>query len=322
MPLRVFPALIIAVAALAGCASTDRLASVKGPQVAHHQHLISPGFAALVQHDPLDAASLLRMMDDAGAERAVILSMGYSFADERKQLADPERKVRAENDWTAVQVAAAPERLRGFCSVNPLSPGALAEVERCNRLPGMKGLKLHFGNSGVDLHKADHVARMRAVFALANRLAVPVVVHLRARSGTPYGSVEARLFLNELVPLAPDVTIQIAHLAGSGPGHSADADAALLVFVEAIRDRDPRVRRLVFDVTTVASEEASPEERALVAARLRQLGMKRIVFGSDMPIAGNPDLARAWSLFRAKLPLTSAEFDQIAKNVAPYMRER
>ena len=39
--------------------------------------------------------------------------------------------VKAENDWTAQQVAQYPDRLRAFCSVNPLKPYALDEVARC-----------------------------------------------------------------------------------------------------------------------------------------------------------------------------------------------
>lgn len=303
---------------LSGCAGANLSPDIHGPRIAYHQHLISPSFAPLVGHDPIDASALLGMMDEAGSERGVVLSMAYSFADERKQLKDPEALVRRENDWTATQVAVAPDRLRGVCSVNPLIPGALEEIERCNHLPGMAGLKLHFGNSGVSLRNAEHAGRMQQVFALANRLRIPIVVHLRSRSGTSYGAPEARLFLELLLPMVPDVPVQIAHLAGAGPGHSADADEALAVFVAAIAAGDKRVRRLVFDVTTVASADATLEEGALVAQRIRQIGVGRILFGSDMPIGANPALAPSWQLFVAKVPLTAPEFARIAANVGPY----
>lgn len=87
-----------------------------------------PAFAPIVKFDAIDAAALLKMLDEAGAERAEILSVGYSFADERKKLNSPELLTRHENDWTA-QVTTAPLRLRGFCGVNPLAPGGLAEIE-------------------------------------------------------------------------------------------------------------------------------------------------------------------------------------------------
>ena len=294
--------------------------SERGPRVAHHQHLISPAFAPIAKADQIDGAALLKMLDEAGAERAVILSMGYTFSDERKKLENPELLTRQENDWTAAQVATAPRRLRGFCGVNPLMPGALAEIERCNALPGMRGLKLHFGNSGVSLRNPAHVVRMRQVFALANRLRAPIIVHMRSRSGTPYGGEDARLFVDQLLPVARDITVQIAHLAGAGPGFGADADAAMGVFSEVLKWRDVRAHRLIFDVTTVTAPDQSEDDAALVAQRIREVGVDRVVFGSDLPISGNPRLGAAWQLFRTKIPLRNEEFARIASNVAPYLR--
>ena len=44
-----------------------------------------------------------------------------------------------------------PERLRGFCSFNPLKEYALQELELCARDPNLRaGLKMHFGKSDVD----------------------------------------------------------------------------------------------------------------------------------------------------------------------------
>ena len=44
--------------------------------------------------------------------------------------------------------------MRGFCSVNPLKDYAIEELARCAKDPQLQlhiGLKLHFGNSDVDL---------------------------------------------------------------------------------------------------------------------------------------------------------------------------
>lgn len=79
---------------------------------------------------------------------------------------------------------------------------------------------------------------------------------------------------------------------------------------------------MIFDTTTVASRDASPADRALVARRIRALGTGRIVFGSDLPIGGNPDLAASWQLFTATISLSRCEFTRIAANVAPYLRSR
>lgn len=61
--------------------------------------------------------------------------------------------MKAENDWTSQQVAQYPDRLRGFCGVNPIRVYALDEIARCARDPQLRaGLKLHFGNSDVNVN--------------------------------------------------------------------------------------------------------------------------------------------------------------------------
>jgi hypothetical protein len=59
--------------------------------------------------------------------------------------------------------------------------------------------------------------------------------------------------------------------------------------------------------------------QALIAARIREIGVDRIVYGSDGAAGGNLAPREAWATFR-QLPLTEAEFKAIANNIAPYMR--
>src|SRR4051794_18422890 len=212
--------LLAAVPLLAACATIPRAA----PLVDYHQHLVSPAFAPIAKLPERDGAALVRELDAAGIERAVVLSVGYSFADERKGLTDPDRRTREENDWTSAEVARNAPRLIGFCSANPLRPVALEELERCLGLPGMIGIKLHFGNAGISLRDPAHLARVQQVFALAQRLRAPVLVHMRARGNSNYGAEDARLFLEKVVPAAPDVEIVVAPLGASGPGYPPQND--------------------------------------------------------------------------------------------------
>ncbi len=101
------------------------------------------------------------------------------------------------------------------------------------------GLKLHFGNSDVDLDNPANVAQVRKIFAAANGYRMAIVVHMRTSidNQRKYGADEARVFLNELLPAAPDVPVQIAHLAGAG-GYEAATDSALSVFTDAIAKHD------------------------------------------------------------------------------------
>jgi predicted TIM-barrel fold metal-dependent hydrolase len=234
---------LAAVPLLAACAATP-VAAPAPPRAAllvdYHQHLVSPAFAPIVKMPERDGAALVRELDAAGIERALVLSVGYSFADERKALADPDRLTREENDWTSAEVTKNAERLIGFCSANPLRPVALEELDRCLRLPGMTGIKLHFGNAGITLRDAAHLARMQEVFALAQRRRAPVLVHMRARGGTNYGAEDAQLFLDKVVPSAPDIEIVVAHLGASGPGYSPQHDEVMAVFGAAAERKDPR----------------------------------------------------------------------------------
>lgn len=283
------------------------------PLVDYHQHLISRAFAPIVKAGERDGAALVRELDAAGIEQAIVLSVGYSFADERKELNDPDRLTREENDWTSAEVIKNAGRLIGFCSANPLRPVALEELERCLGLPGMIGIKLHLGNAGITLRDAAHLARMQEVFTLAQRLRAPVLIHMRARGGTNYGAEDAQIFLDKIVSVAPDIEIVIAHLGASGPGYSTQHDEVLAVFGAAAERKDPRMNNLYFDVSSNVTDEITPADAALVVQRIRQIGPRRMLYGSDLSAPGG-SIRRGWEIFRTKLPLTAAELWQIANN--------
>lgn len=211
------------------------------------------------------------------------------------------------------------DRLVGFCGVSLLKSYALDEIERCAKLPNIRGLKLHLGNSGVELRKPEHVDRLGSIFAAAQTHKLSIAIHMKTRTGLPYGREDAAIFLNKVVPRASGTLIQVAHLAGAGPGYQDFVDDALSVFVEAIRARDPNMRNLVFDVTMVATRETTAENGALIARRIRELGPERILFGADHSLSGNPEPCEAWEIFRTKVLLTPAELQKIASNVPAYM---
>ena len=296
------------------------LPSVAGaqPAVDHHQHLFSPALAELVKLTPITAADLVRHLDDAGIKRAVVLSTAYSFSNPARKVQNDYDFVRTDNDWTAEQVAQYPERLIGFCGLNPLKDYALGELARCAKNPHLRrGLKLHFGNSFVEYHNPQHLEQVKRVLRAANGYGMAIVVHMRANTSQKMGREEALLFLNELLPAAPDIPVQIAHMGGAGGVEPAIFNDVLGVFVEAIAKGDPRTKNLWFDVTSVAAN-LTPETTERIVQRIRQLGVQRLLFGSDAAVPNNLP-ALTWAAFR-KLPLTDAEFRTIESNVAPYVR--
>ena len=306
----------------AGCA-TGRVV----PVADHHQHLFSPTVVADLSApgtgQVVTARDVVALLDSAGIRRALLLSVAYGYGRPGRHFDDEYAKVRAENDWNGAQAALYPGRLRAFCSFNPLKEYALDELARCAGDPNLRrGIKLHFGNSDVQLDNPAHVEQLRRVFEAANANHMAIVVHMRASISRrrPYGAAQARVFLEQLLPLVPDIPVQVAHLAGTGPGYNDPAaDSAMAVLAEAVERGDPRARQLWFDVATVADPNISPANAALLVRRIRQVGVGRILYGSDAAVGDNLRPRESWAAFR-RLPLTEDEFAQIARNVAPYLR--
>ena len=270
------------------------------------------------QLEPLvDGDAIVKMLDDAGIPKALVFSNAYYFAHRPIEQPGELDQVRAENDWTAAQVARHSGKLYAACSVNPLRAYAVREVERCKSLGVFRALKLHFNSSAVDLKKPEHLARVRDVFAAANRLGMPLIAHVQSEAG--YGPEHVRIFLSQVVPMAPDVPVTVNHLWGGG-AYSTEAAAALAVFAEAFARKDPATRNLWFDVAQIAMAAPAEADRAQMVARMREIGIERMLYGSDGPEWSGVPPAEHWKDFTAKMPLTKAELATIAASVAPYMR--
>jgi predicted TIM-barrel fold metal-dependent hydrolase len=293
-----------------------------------HQHVFSAADIALVGPSSglvaLDADQLIALLDLAGIRKAVLLSVAYMFGSPARQVDDEYAKVRMENDWTAAQAARHPDRLIAFCSFNPLKDYALTELERCAGKPGLDhGIKLHIGNSDVQLNDPAHVARLRQVFAAANAHGMAIVIHLRANIGKkrPYGAAQARIFLDQVMPAAPGVPVQVAHFAGSGPGYDDPAaQAAMAVLADAVENHDPNAANLWFDVASIVDRDIGPATAALLTTYIRQVGVGRVLYGTDSAQGSNLRPRESWAAFQ-KLPLSPAEFAHIAANVPPYFPE-
>jgi predicted TIM-barrel fold metal-dependent hydrolase len=266
------------------------------------------------------------LLDSAGIERAVVLSGaftfgGFNFDPDRAALSEAEvdALVRAENDWTAAEVAQFPRRLVAFCSFHPQSAGALEELRRCAGDPSFLGVKLHLEESDVDLTRPIHAEAVRRIFAEANRLRMPIVIHPRNNRVDARATTEA--FLSQILPAAPDVPVQLAHLHGGGR-YSEDA---LRLYADAVEAGRAGTRNLLFDVTDIAltSRGMSPEQADSVmqsiVAQMRRIGMGRMLYGSDPAVFGRFAPREGWAEFRRVMPLTDEEISRIASNIAPYL---
>jgi predicted TIM-barrel fold metal-dependent hydrolase len=180
---------------------------------------------------------------------------------------------------------------------------------------------MHFGNSDVQLENAEHFEKLKKVFQAANRERMAIAVHMRASISKqrPYGPEQARLFL-ELLSSAPDIPVQIAHFGGSGPGFvEPSAHSVIAVLADAVAKKDRRTRKLWFDFATIVHPENPPEVTQLIIKLIRQIGPKKILYGSDGATGSNLAPRQSWEAFR-QLKLTEKEMKAIAQNAAPYFR--
>ena len=297
------------------------------PAADHHQHLFSPAYTEKFLppgSKGITAQDLIELLDKAGIQRAVLLANGYSFGRPGSEPPNEYEAVKADNDWSGTQAASFPKRLTVFCGFNPLKDYALDELARCPKDPKFgKGIKLHFGSSDVQTEIPEHFEKVKRVFQAANAQRMAIVVHMRASISKkrPYGPEQARAFL-ELLSYAPDIPVQVAHLASSGPGYmDPAAHSVIAVLADAIAKKDPRTKKLWFDVASNAYHRNTAEASELMVKFIRQIGVKRILFGSDAATGTNLQPRKAWEAFR-QLKLTEKEIKTIAGNVAPYFRAR
>ena len=196
-----------------------------------------------------------------------------------------------------------------------ISDSALANLAHCVKDGRFRGLKVHFANAEVDLLNPEHVRRVSAVFTATARAKYAIVAH--TRTGPDYGAAQARVVIEKLLPAAPGVPVQIAHLWGG----ENFAPEALAVFAQACAAKERGTSRLYFDVSDAALVAKAPEQAQRVASRIRQIGLEHIVYGSDAAYEPHPGPRDSWRAFHEGIPLTEAEFARIASNLAPYLRD-
>jgi predicted TIM-barrel fold metal-dependent hydrolase len=317
------------------------------PAADHHAHLQSATAARLLnegarlhadqapqeKEKPYTARDLISALDAAGVRRAAALSEAYLLGTRLVQVPNEAQVVDQENDWTLRQVRRYPKRLVGFCSVNPIKPYALAAIRHCDHIGLRGGLKLHLAASHFQFENAEELHQLEDVFREANRLRMPILIHLHPYDEKWDGRRDAQIFIEQVLPLAPDIPVQVAHLVGWG-GYDRTADAAFSTFAEKCAARPAPCERLYFDISAVIvppsaanapqgsdlrfiyeNQKGFSEGPERLAANLRRIGLKRILFATDWPIFTQKDYIK---LLRTGLPLTPAEIDEIFRNVAPY----
>ena len=240
-----------------------------------HCHILPPGFqrrrAELLARDATfatlfakegatmaTAEALIDAMDRAGVSRAVVMGMGWAG----RALA------QEANDYIIESVTRYPDRLTGFCSVNPAwGDGAVAEVERCASA-GSKGIgELHPDTQGFDITDGLGLAPLMDA---ARRLGLPVVVHGSEPVGHQYPG-KGRTTPDKLyrfIENFQDNTIVCAHWGGGLPFY-------------ALMPEVPEVIKNVYFDTAASPFLYGPQVVATVAGLV---GAGKVLFATDFPL--------------------------------------
>ena len=230
----------------------DRRAEIAARDATFAELLFSPDARIASAED------LLAAMERDGVERAVAMGIGWT---------NYETAVEA-NDYIIQAVRENPQRLTGFCSVNPAwGEKAVTEALRCLKA-GLTGIgELHADTQGFEITDAK---AMTPLMNLARANDIPVLVHASEPAGHQYpGKGETtpdRLY--RFIQDFPDNAIICAHWGGGLPFYSLMPEV-------------PDVLKNVYFDSAASPFLYSPE----VFAAVSQLaGPDKVLFASDYPL--------------------------------------
>ena len=207
------------------------------------------------------AEDLVRAMDQDGVDRSVAMGIGWT----------DQGLAREVNDYIIESARKYPERIIGFCSVNPAwGEAAAREVERCASA-GIVGIgELHADTQRFDIADAD---TMRPLLEAANEYGLVItahtsepVGHLYQGKGRTTPDVTMRFIENACA--YPNVKIICAHWGGGLPFYA---------LMPEVKDA---LQNVWFD-TAASPFLYSPKVFSIVA---ELVGADKILLGSDFPL--------------------------------------
>lgn len=239
------------------------------PQLAPAHNRPRPGPAARMLIDAHlhlsgreDAAGVLRSLDEAGIDVAVLLA---PFLTDPYRMED-RQSLRDGNRHLSRLVRGHDDRLFGFAVVNPLHPEAADDLEEAAERGGIRGLKL----VPTGWYPYDECAHR--VYARANALGLPVLFHsgifIDGRSGR-----FCRPTFYEAVREHPGLRCTLAHL-----GWPWCDEANAVGVIDLINGVPPDESQFRFDISF---GPPPAYRREVLEKALAVLGPGLIQFGSD-----------------------------------------
>jgi len=220
-----------------------------------------PCFAILYSDSKAKIATadeLIASMDEGGVDISVILNIGWTTHELCVET----------NDYIIDSVSRYPQRLVGFCAVQPQSPkAAVAEIERCAKA-GIRGV----GEMRPDIQLFDlgDEVVMEPMVEVLKKHQLVLLLHASEPVGHDYpgkGGITPDM-LYPFITSFPDLTIVCAHWGGGMP------------FYALMPEVKQAISNVYFD-TAASPFLYTPEVYNQV---IQLVGADKILFGSDYPL--------------------------------------
>jgi predicted TIM-barrel fold metal-dependent hydrolase len=232
--------------------------------IRNNRHLFfnnEPGFDSIYRKPESRLAGkneLLENMDNEGVAKSVVFGFPWKVADHYKR----------HNDYVIESVLKNPGRFIGFCSLDPLSPDATAEVERCLEagLAGVGEIAIYQEDFSRDI-----INSLKDIMSLCAERDVPILLHANEPVGHNYPGKQPMSLagLYDLVKTYRSNRIVLAHWGGG------------IFFYELIKKEvSEALSNVWFD--TAASPYLYRPDIYRISGDI--IGFDRILFGSDYPL--------------------------------------
>lgn len=206
----------------------------------------------------ITAEEMIRAMDEEGVDVSVVFGFPW------KKLESAAR----HNDYILDSVARYPDRLKGFCCLDPCDEKAVREVERCLS-GGLSGVgELAFYQSGIVCEIRDSMAPVMAVCLEKDS---PVLLHTNEPVGHAYpGKTENTLSeIYEFIKRFQMNKIVLAHWGGG-------------IFFYGLLKKE--VRETLTNVWIDTAASPFLYDPAIYRHAIDIIGKEKILFGSDYPL--------------------------------------
>ena len=264
-----------------------------------------------------DLTDRIAKMDAMGVDiqvlSASLVHQGLEWADAQTSL----RLARTTNDWIANAVATHSSRFIGLGTL-PLHvpPLAVAELERCVRELGLRGVAISTTAAGMELGDA----KLRPFWAKAEELGALVYIHpggnrdARFKRFHLWNSVGqafeeamaiASLMYDGVLEAFPKLKICISHGGGYMPYYMGRIDRN---YAEKANTR-VNMTKPPIDYLRMLYFNSCVYERPVLAHLVDKVGADRVVLGSDYPVGEMKPV----EFVRETETLTAAQKDQIVR---------